>query len=139
MAVSGRPSTTALDSALTFALIVCAIWVIPTEIFSLVHTLRTNNAYTRLVRDGILINGQIFEIRVREQRPRLLGSWLNKPQEKGLYFVDYIYKFTSPDEHLIFGKQTIVRPYKYLNDQILPPDGTPIRVLYADNNTHVML
>jgi hypothetical protein len=139
MAISGRASDSTLNLALIIALVIYAIWVIPTEIFTLLRTMKVKKSYARLIGSGILIEGQVYEIRIREQRVNYLESWLKKPANKGLYFVDFIYKFTSPEQRVVYGVQTVVRVYQDLYNQPPPPDGTPIRVLYADDNTHVML
>ncbi len=139
MGFTGRASDLLPNMLLIISLFVCAIWVIPTEIFSLIRTVRINKSYARLVHSGILIDGQIYEIRIREQKVSFLESWLNKSPTKGFYFVVFIYRFNSPEQKVVYGKQTVVRVYQNLIEQPLPLDGTAIRILYTDDNIHVML
>lgn len=109
------------------------------EVENLFHTLNSNKRYQNLVSNGILIDGQITRIQVQEAKAYVRDKYppFQLRELRDTYYIHVVYTFTSPDQQVISGEQTRAR--NDLRDKPLPPVGTPIRVLYADDNTHVML
>ncbi len=114
-----------------------ALLACTTEIINFFHGLRMNKRYDLLIKNGVLLSGTIKNIYVKEQRFYYRDKNFQMKEYRGTYYIVVIYTFTTPDQRTITGEQIRIR--EDLRDKPLPPDGTPIRVLYADDNTHVML
>jgi hypothetical protein len=109
------------------------------EVENFFHTLKSNKRYQNLVSNGILIDGQITRIQVQEAKAYVRDKYppFQLRELRDTYYIRVVYTFVSPDQQVISGEQTRAR--NDLRDKPLPPVRTPIRVLYADDNTHVML
>ncbi|MBA3870941.1 MAG: hypothetical protein H0X30_17500 [Anaerolineae bacterium] len=100
--------------------------------FSLIFSVRTNKRYKQLTTKGVLLNGTISAIYNEDVR-----YWTRSGEARGPNYIFVTYSFTSPNGHTLSGEQ--MRARDDLRDKPLLPVGTAIRVLYADDDTHVML
>jgi len=114
-----------------------ALLACTTEIINFFHSLRMNKRYEQLVKTGVILNGTIANIRIKEQRFSYRDKDFQMKEYRGTYYIVVTYTFKTPDQRMISGEQIRIR--EDLRDRPLPPIGTPIRVLYADDHTHVML
>jgi hypothetical protein len=73
---------------------------------------------------GILLDGEIVEIDFREEI-------------RGGYYIKIIYNFLSPDSQIL--GQIIEKRRDDLKYKPLPQPGTPVTILYADDDCHIML
>jgi hypothetical protein len=91
----------------------------------------------------ILLGGQYGIARLHAVRKRLQSGYLLLEGEivsidfKGSYRVKVKYQFTSPLQKPMTGTTTAYR--QDLKDAVLPPVGTPVAVLYADDQAHMVL
>ena len=92
----------------------------------------TNKRYKQLTTKGVLLNGTISAIYNEDVRYWTRSGWVRAPN-----YIFVTYSFTSPNGNTLSGEQMRIRDD--LRDKLLPPVGTPIRVLYADEDTYVML
>ncbi len=129
--------STVADSIILIIAVGTAILAFTTEIINFFHGLKMNKRYEQLVKSGMLLDGTIANIRVKEQRFSYRDKDFQMKEYRGTYYIVVTYTFTTPDQCLISAEQIRVR--NDLRDKPLPPIGTPIRVLYTDENTHVML
>lgn len=81
--------------------------------------------YRRLLRQSILLEGEI--IRIHSYKP-------SKTQDT---IVSVTYQFQTPHKKSLTGWAEAKR--NDLRDTPLPPVGTPVAVLYADDHAHMML
>jgi hypothetical protein len=81
--------------------------------------------YPRLTQNGILLEGEIT---------RISGD---TPSKSNQYFVSVKYQFQSPTGRILKGRAHAHR--QDLRGKDLPPVGTPVTILYADDSAHMML
>ncbi|MBX3081467.1 MAG: hypothetical protein KF716_07500 [Anaerolineae bacterium] len=98
--------------------------------------LRTRNKVRKLRRVGILLDGMLlsFEI-IRPITPRRFAYKIYAPDPPP--YAKVAYQFTTPSNQQLHGEQRrlLFTDWK----RPIPSQGTPIRVLYADPETYVML
>jgi hypothetical protein len=99
------------------------------EMLESIHAfLNTRPKLARLKKQSRILDGVISFIGVAP-KPKFAGRWEG-------YYIEITYDFIAYD--LFFrGKQ--VKRRNDLRGKPLPPPGTPVRILYADENTYVML
>lgn len=93
---------------------------------SVIQYRHSKKIYPRLAQEGILLEGEITAIR-GEERGKSVKN----------YYVIVEYAFLSPGKHRLTGQVEAIRGE--LQGKELPPIGTPVTILYADDNAHVML
>jgi hypothetical protein len=89
--------------------------------------LRARPKYERLTKSSAIVSGTIFSI--MDSTKTGVGRTRN-------HYVEVEYRF-SVYERNFYGTQTKLR--NDLSNKPLPPPGTPVRILYADENTYIML
>lgn len=95
--------------------------------------LRTRHKLRKLRLTGILLNGILLGFEIIQIRYR--SSFNRSPDP--LPFAQVIYQFTTLDNQQLRGEQRRVLYEDWKRP--IPTAGTPIRVLYADPETYVML
>jgi hypothetical protein len=128
---------TLADGIILITIGATAILAITTEIINFFRTLRINRRYDQLVKNGALLEGEIINIREKEKIIQYRDNLFHQRELRGTYYVVVTYRFATPERQVVTGEQVHIR--EDLRDKSLPPTGTPIRVLYVDYNTHVML
>ncbi len=110
------------------------------EAIALFHTVQANRRYQKLIKNGKLLTGQLIKAEAKETEvyhyPRFYPL-VPKVQLSGTYFIEVRYQLISPDQLKLYGTQTMTR--EDFRDKPMPVAGTPVRVLYADETTHIML
>jgi hypothetical protein len=84
--------------------------------------------YNRLKDLNTLIDGVITRVD-KAPKPKFAGRWHG-------YYIEVEYEFTT-NSHLLRGKQAKRR--EDLRGKRLPAVGTPVHILYADDDTYLML
>lgn len=114
-----------VDALLALTGLVCAyvslamIWLLISGVRGLFH-------YHTLKRKNIVIDGELIE--VKEEK---VGR--NKTEHN----LNVTYRFQTPDGRILTRKQSKIR--NDLRSAKPPPIGSPVSVLYADDNAFVML
>ena len=81
----------------------------------------------RLNREGIILEGEIIYV----------VGFFSEPPKPYPYVIGVIYRFENADKQQLTGYAEARRDD--LKDSELPPIGTPVAVLYADDHAHMML
>ncbi|MBA3873181.1 MAG: hypothetical protein H0X30_28950 [Anaerolineae bacterium] len=88
--------------------------------------LQARPKYARLKEKSLIIDGKISNV------SKAGGLW----QSRGGYYIEVCYEFWN-DRQILRGIQ--IKRRDDLRSKPLPESGTPVRVLYADENTYVIL
>jgi hypothetical protein len=94
-------------------------------LYSVVIQIRARSAYPRLLRQGIVLEGEIVTIR----------GWTHSKTRA--YIVSIVYSVESPRKKYLTGRAQARRDD--LKGAELPSIGSPVAVLYADDHAHMML
>lgn len=109
-----------------------ALAILITTPLSLIEYVRAKRKYPRLRRTGVAIDG-VVEV-IKHRKPIII---LGKSDRDPEYRVRISYRFTSPDGISHTGMK---RFYCHAGRMpTLPTVGTPVKILYAADNCHVML
>lgn len=90
------------------------------------HKRRSRQRYQRLLTRSQILPGEVVEMTTTFLGASMRGSY---------YEMVVRYRFRNPEGHAKDGTQ-----HRHAYDNLPPqPPGTPIRVLYADDDAYVML
>ena len=128
-----------IEDKLIIVILSASVFIaLSTEIDNVIHWSGSNKRYALLTQSGVLVDGIIANISVKEDRGHYYDSKSFEMREyRGTYYIVVSYAFMNARQRVVNGKQ--IREREDLRDKPLPPIGTAIRVLYADDDTHVML
>jgi hypothetical protein len=116
---------TRLKDSLLVGFILFIVWGSVVFTLAIIKYTIDKRRFRRLWQHGILRDGEIIAA-----KSKLVGR-------ASSYYAVITYRFQTPKGHTLTGKQS--RHREDLRHTGLPPVGTPIYVLYADDDTHVML
>ncbi len=115
-----------------FVMLLLLSLVLASGYYALFHALRqryvARRRFRRLRQTHRVITGEIIESD---------GALYTGYGESSAYHIMVRYQFQSPSGATLAGRQQ--RRREDLRGQPIPPSGTPVRVLYADDDVYVML
>lgn len=112
--------------------LIMGLLLITSTPLAFIEYIRAKRKYPRLLRKGVAVDGVIEAIKSR--KPIII---LGKSDRNPKFRVRVSYRFTAPDGSSHTGVQRFYCPEKRL--PALPKVGTPVKILYAADNCHVML